>query len=227
MKRILIVEDERNIAEVVRSYLEMEQYQVKIVDNGEDAIRLHHEHPFDLILLDLMLPGMQGEEICKALRRSSRVSIIMLSAKSSEDDKINGLHLGADDYVTKPFSPKELVARVAAVLRRASDAELLAEYLYLPGGVLLDDRMKEVRRQGEKLALTPTEYKLLHALAQHPKRTFSRSELVEKVFGFDFEGDERVIDTHVKNLRKKVEEDPKAPRIVVSVYGVGYRLGDQ
>ncbi|MFC4767016.1 winged helix-turn-helix domain-containing protein [Effusibacillus consociatus] len=152
-----------------------------------------------------MLPGMSGEETCKQLRTSSRVNIIMLTAKSAEQDKIEGLYLGADDYVTKPFSPKELVARVAAVLRRSSEGELLAEQIHLPDGLTLDNRTKEIRRNGEKLGVTPTEFKILHTLAQYPKRTFSRAELIEKVFGYEFGGDERVIDTHIKNLRRKIE----------------------
>lgn len=225
MKRILLIEDERRIAEVIVSYLERDGYEVQAVESGEEGIRLQEERPFDLILLDLMLPGLSGEETCKRLRAGSRVSIIMLTAKSAEQNKIEGLLLGADDYVTKPFSPKELVARVGAVLRRAQGDDLLAEQVYLPDGVMLDKRSLEVFRDGEKLAVTPKEYKILLTLAQYPKRTFTRSELVEKVLGYDFEGEERVIDTHVKNLRKKVERDPKSPRVIVSVYGVGYRLG--
>ncbi|WP_018130226.1 response regulator transcription factor [Effusibacillus pohliae] len=225
MRRILIIEDEQKIAEVVRSYLEREGYNVDIVDNGEEGIRLHEKRPYDLILLDLMLPGMSGEETCRRIRASSRVSIIMLTAKSAEENKIEGLQLGADDYITKPFSPKELVARVAAVLRRSSEGELLAEQLYLPDGLVLDRGNREVRRGEEKIRLTPTEFKILYTLAQNPQRSFRRAELIEKVFGYDFEGDERVIDTHVKNLRRKIESDPKNPKVVLAVYGVGYRLG--
>lgn len=226
MKRILIIEDEKKIAEVVQSYLEREGYEVHIVDSGEEGIHRHEETPYDLILLDLMLPGISGEETCKRLRSMSRVSIIMLTAKSAEQDKIEGLYLGADDYITKPFSPKELVARVVAVLRRTSEGELLAEQVHLPDGLVLDSRTREVRRGDERLSVTPTEFKILHTLAQYPQRSFSRTELIEKVFGYDFEGDERVIDTHVKNLRRKVETDPKNPKIVLAVHGVGYRLGN-
>ncbi|MBL0385574.1 response regulator transcription factor [Tumebacillus sp. ITR2] len=225
-KRILIIEDESKIVDVIRSYLEINGYDVSAAENGEEGLRLHADQPFDLIILDLMLPGISGEETCKRLRTMSRVSIIMLTARSSEQDKIAGLGLGADDYMTKPFSPKELVARVAAVLRRATQDDLLAEQFYLTDQLVLDNRTKEVRRNGETLNITPTEFKILYTLLQHPKRSFSRSELIEKVFGFDFEGEDRVIDTHVKNLRKKIEDDPKNPQIVIAVYGVGYRLGD-
>lgn len=224
--RLLIIEDEIKIAEVVKSYLENEGYEVDIVDNGEEGILLHEKNPYDLILLDLMLPGISGEETCKRLRLLSRVSIIMLTAKSSEEDTIEGLRVGADDYVTKPFSPRELVARVAAVLRR-SQQDLLAEQVYLSDGLVIDNQSKEVHRNDRPIALTPTEFKILYTLVKNPKRAFSRSELIEKVFGYDFEGDERVIDTHIKNLRKKIEVDPKNPKIVLSVYGVGYRLGDR
>nr|WP_236587718.1 response regulator transcription factor [Tumebacillus amylolyticus] len=222
----MIIEDESKIVDVIRSYLEINGYDVSAAENGEEGLRLHADQPFDLIILDLMLPGISGEETCKRLRTMSRVSIIMLTARSSEQDKIAGLGLGADDYMTKPFSPKELVARVAAVLRRATQDDLLAEQFYLTDQLVLDNRTKEVRRNGETLNITPTEFKILYTLLQHPKRSFSRSELIEKVFGFDFEGEDRVIDTHVKNLRKKIEDDPKNPQIVIAVYGVGYRLGD-
>ncbi|KEO83117.1 response regulator transcription factor [Tumebacillus flagellatus] len=225
-KRILVIEDEPNIIDVIASYLEADGYEVTAVMCGEAGLRLHAEQPFDLILLDLMLPGISGEETCKRLRATSRVSLIMLTACSTEQAKIKGLALGADDYITKPFSPRELVARVGAVLRRASPESLLAEQFHLTEQLVLDDRTKEVRRNGEVLNVTPTEFKILHTLVQHPKRTFSRSELIERVLGYDFEGEERVIDTHVKNLRKKIEEDPKNPQLVVAVYGVGYRLGD-
>ncbi|GAX90217.1 response regulator transcription factor [Effusibacillus lacus] len=222
---ILIVEDEAKIAEVVRDYLQKDGYRVEITENGEQAVNRVLRGGIDLVLLDLMLPGMSGEEVCKRIRACSTVPVIMMTAKTAESDRIEGLSLGADDYVPKPFSPRELVARVKAVLRRTSDHELLADRIYLPGGIMVDDVSKQVFKHGEVVPLTPTEYKILALLARHPRRTFSRSDLVERILGFDYEGEERVIDTHVKNLRRKIEDDPKNPQIVVSVYGHGYRLG--
>lgn len=222
---ILIVEDEKKIAEVVRDYLLKDGYQVEMSDCGETAVELVRRGGVDLILLDLMLPGMSGEEACKRIRSISSVPIIMMTAKTAETDRIAGLSIGADDYILKPFSPRELVARVKAVLRRTSEHEPLADQIYLPTDVVLDDQAKQIFKNGTDVSATPTEYKLLSVLARHPRRTFSRTELVEKVLGYDYEGDERVIDTHIKNLRRKIEDDPKTPQIVLSVYGHGYRLG--
>lgn len=226
MKKILVIEDEKKIADVIRSYLIHEGYEVDATDRGEEGIRMHQKHSYDLVILDLMLPGISGEETCKRLRLLSRVSIIMLTAKTSEKDILTGFDYGADDYVTKPFAPKELVARVKAVLRRLTNEELLANQIFLHGGLVIDVRSHVVRKNGEQIGLTPTEYKLLITLAANPKRTFSREELVEKVLGYDFEGDARAVDSHIKNLRKKIESDSKHPHIIVSVYGSGYRLGD-
>lgn len=222
---ILIVEDEKKIAEVVRDYLIKDGYQVETTDRGETAVELVRRGGIDLILLDLMLPGMSGEAACKKIRGMSTVPIVMMTAKTSEADRIAGLSIGADDYILKPFSPRELVARVKAVLRRTSEHEPLADQVFLPADVVLDDQAKQIVKKGTDVSATPTEYKLLSVLARHPRRTFSRAELVERVLGFDYEGDERVIDTHIKNLRRKIEDDPKNPQIVVSVYGHGYRLG--
>ncbi len=226
MKKILVIEDEKKIADVIRSYLIHERYEVDVTDRGEEGLRMHQEHSYDLIILDLMLPGISGEETCKRLRLLSRVSIIMLTAKTSEKDILTGFDYGADDYVTKPFAPKELVARVKAVLRRLTNDELLANQIFLHDGLIIDCRSHVVRKNGEQIGLTPTEYKLLVILAANPKRTFSREDLVEKVLGYDFEGDARAVDSHIKNLRKKIESDPKHPHLIVSVYGSGYRLGD-
>lgn len=222
---ILIVEDEKKIAEVVRDYLLKEGYQVEMTDSGEAGVELVRHGGIDLILLDLMLPGMSGEEACRRIRGISSVPIIMMTAKTSEADRIAGLSIGADDYIMKPFSPRELVARVKAVLRRTSEHEPLADQIFLPSGVVLDDQAKQIFKNGVAVSATPTEYKLLAVLSRHPRRTFSRTELVEKVLGYDYEGDERVVDTHIKNLRRKIEDDPKNPQVIVSVYGHGYRLG--
>lgn len=225
MSRILLVEDEAKIAEVVQSYLEASDFEVIRVENGPDALRVYSDKMVELIILDLMLPGMSGEEVCRRIRASSRVPIIMMTAKAAEIDRIRGLGIGADDYITKPFSPKELVARVKAVLRR-STGDVLADELHLAGGLVIDTIAQEVRQKGLVVSLTPSEYRILLTLARHPKRAFSRTELVERAMGFDFDGDDRSIDSHIKNLRKKIESDPKHPLYILSVYGVGYRLGD-
>lgn len=222
---ILIVEDEAKIAGVVRDYLQKEGYRVELTDRGEVAVERVKRGDVDLVLLDLMLPGLSGEDTCKKIRAVSSVPVIMVTAKTAEPDRIEGLSIGADDYIAKPFSPRELVARVKAVLRRTSEHEPLADRIFLPGDVVLDDVAKRILKNGEAVPVTPTEYKILALLARHPLRTFSRPELIEKILGYDYEGDERVIDTHIKNLRKKIEDDPKHPQIVISVYGHGYRLG--
>ena len=179
-----------------------------------------------LIILDLMLPDLPGEEIAREIRSRSDVPILMLTAKASEDERVAGLALGADDYLTKPFSPRELVGRVRAILRRSQGAETpLVEVLSFDGGALeIDTVQHEVRRDGEPVELTPNEYRLLVTLSRYPGRVYSRFELINHVQGYDFEGYERTIDAHVKNLRKKIEPDPKHPRYVETVFGTGYRL---
>ena len=228
-ERVLIIDDEPSVHEVVRAYLEREGFIVYDAADGRAGLDLALTKGPDLVVLDLMLPDMSGEEICRQLRDRSDVAILMLTAKSGEEERIAGLGLGADDYLTKPFSPRELVARVKAILRRTSGSDMpLVELLRFDGGRLeIDSVRHEVRVDGQPVDLTPSEFKLLHALAQYPGRAYSRFELINRVQGHDFEGYERTIDAHIKNLRRKIEPDPTTPRYVETVHGIGYRLGLQ
>ncbi len=227
MKTILVVDDESMIRESVSSYLEKQGYQVFSAETGREALRIFESEQISLLVLDLMLPDLSGEEICKTVRSQSRVPIIMLTAKTMEDDMLNGLDLGADDYITKPFSLKNLYARVRAVLRRASDdLEPLAEKIFWNDGDLaVDYDRKEVYKKGQAIAVTPIEWKILMALTKYPQKVFTRENLIELVFDLDFSGYDRVIDTHVKNLRKKIEDDPKNPVYICTVHGMGYKFG--
>ncbi|MEJ2684586.1 MAG: response regulator transcription factor [Candidatus Sulfobium sp.] len=219
---ILIVEDEKKIAEIVKAYLEKEKYRVEHAETGEEALTYLNE-PFDLIILDLMLPDIQGEELCGIIRKNSDVPVIMLTAKSGEEDRIKGLGLGADDYVVKPFSPRELVARVKAHLRRAGKTKKKV-LSYNHGALKIDTTHYEVLKEEKQLVLTPTEFKILLALAENPGRVFSRDQLVNVVQGYDFEGYDRTVDAHVKNLRHKIERDSKDPQFIRTVYGIGYKF---
>lgn len=225
-KKIVVIDDEPSVQEVVRGYLEKDGYMVYVASNGREGLALAERAKPGLIVLDLMLPDVSGEEICREIRSRSDVPILMLTAKVSEEERVGGLALGADDYLTKPFSPRELVARVRTVLRRTQGIEApLVEALSFDGGALeIDTVQHEVRRDGVVVELTPNEYRLLVTLARYPGRVYSRFELINRVQGYDFEGYERTIDAHVKNLRKKIEPDPKHPRYVETVFGVGYRL---
>lgn len=226
-KNVLIVDDEAMIRESVSAYIAKQGYHVFTAENGEEALDIFQKNPIIFVILDLMLPGMSGEEICQRIRKQSRVPIIMLTAKTQEADVLNGLGIGADDYVTKPFSVKQLHARMEAVLRRISnDLKPLAEKFSWNGNDLqIDFEHNEVRKQGELLSLTPSEWKVLSALVKHPKKVFSRSSLIDLAFGPDFDGYDRVIDTHIKNLRKKVETDPRHPVYVKTIHGLGYKFG--
>ena len=226
-ERILIIDDELWVHEVVRAYLEREGFVVYGASDGRQGLDLALTKRPDLVVLDLMLPDLSGEEICRQLRERSDVAILMLTAKSGELERIAGLGIGADDYLTKPFSPLELVARVKAVLRRTKGGEMpLVEQMRFDGGrIEIDSLRHEVRIAGDPVSLTPSEYKLLLALAQYPGRAYSRFELINRVQGHDFEGYERTIDAHIKNLRRKIEPDPRKPHYVETVQGIGYRLG--
>lgn len=219
---ILIVEDEKKISEIVRAYLEKEGYRVRLAETGEQALKLLKD-AFDLVILDLMLPDIQGEELCSIIREGSEVPVIILTAKSGEEDRIKGLGIGADDYVVKPFSPRELVARVKAQLRRSvrTKKKLLS---YNSGALKIDVSNHEVFRDGSLVILTPTEFKILLSLADQPGWVFSREQLVTIAQGFDFEGYDRTIDAHVKNLRRKIEKDSREPEYIKTVYGVGYKF---
>jgi DNA-binding response OmpR family regulator len=222
--RILVVDDEPKIVQLVRDYLERAGFAVSTARDGNEALmRAHSERP-DLIVLDLGLPGLDGLEVTRRLRRDSGVPIIMLTARDDETDKVVGLELGADDYVTKPFSPRELEARVRAVLRRhTGDAQ--AEVLRA-GDLNLDLPRLRVEVSGRPVELTATEFQLLAALARQPGRVFTRSQLLDAIHGVAFDSYERAIDAHVKNIRRKIEPDPRTPRYLLTVYGVGYRLAD-
>ena len=220
---ILVVEDEPKIAEVLRLYLERDGYRVATAADGRAALDTFRRDGADLVLLDLNLPKMDGLEVCRSIRRESHVPIIMLTARDEEADKLIGLELGADDYVTKPFSPREVVARVHAVLRRTIPPQPPQEVVK-SGDLSLDSARHEVRRGDRLLDLTPTEFKLLEVLMRNPGRVYTRLQLLDLVQGEAFEGYERTIDAHVKNLRQKIEPDPQHPSYVLTVYGVGYKF---
>ena len=223
---VLLVEDERKLRELVRNYLETAGLTVLSTGSGADAISLAGSASPDLIILDLGLPDVPGETVAAELHGTSTTPILMLTAKSGEDNRIHGLELGADDYVTKPFSPRELVLRSLAILRRGGQAQAGQQPVGYGGGVLvIDEQRREVRVFGTSVALTPTEWGLLVALATAPGRVYSRLELINRVRGYEFEGYERSVDSHVKNLRRKIETDPADPQIVQTVLGGGYRLG--
>ncbi|HZD86906.1 MAG TPA: response regulator transcription factor [Gaiellaceae bacterium] len=223
---VLVVEDERKIRDLVRGYLEREGLGVLTTESGAEAIALARASTPDLLVLDLRLPDVPGEEVAREIRSFSEVPILMLTAKSAEEDRIHGLELGADDYLTKPFSPRELVLRAKSILRRAGTNDGDGRPLSFGAGrLVVDEARRETRVDGEPVALTPTEYGILTSLAQVPGRVYSRYELINRVRGYEFEGYERTIDSHVKNLRRKVERDPHRPEIVLTVLSGGYRLG--
>ena len=223
---VLVVEDERKIRDLVRGYLEHEGLGVLTTESGAEAISIVRSSEPDLVVLDLRLPDVPGEEVAREVRSFSSLPILMLTAKAREEDRIRGLELGADDYLTKPFSPRELVLRVKSILRRRNGGEPADEPLVLGGGRLrIDDARRQVEVDGTPAALTPTEYGILVTLARVPGRVYSRYELINAVRGYEFEGYERTIDSHVKNLRRKLERDPHEPELVLTVLGGGYRLG--
>ncbi len=224
-EKILVVDDEERIVNIVRAYFAKEGYRVLSARDGAEALALARREQPDLIILDLMLPQVSGWDVCRELRRDSAVPVIMLTARDDDTDKIVGLELGADDYVTKPFNPKELVARARAVLRRAKPAPAPAKVIAV-GDLVIDVERHEVRRAGVPVALTPSEFALLATLAASPGRVFTRLQLLERVQGDAFEGYERAIDSHVKNLRQKIEDDPRRPRYVLTVFGVGYKFAE-
>lgn len=224
---ILVVDDEVKITEVVRSYLENLGYRTAAAHSGSAALSLFETLSPILIILDLMLPDMSGEDICRVLRQKSSVPIIMLTAKIEDADIVSGLAIGADDYVTKPFSPRQLVARVEAVLRRSDGRQRPeASGIMLYGGeVVIDVSSRTVSVRDTPVALTPNEFNILSTLAKHPKKTFTREELISFALGADYDGYDRVIDTHIKNLRHKLCDDGRTPRYLLTVHGVGYRIG--
>jgi len=226
MKTILIVDDEPRITQVLRDYLEQAGYTVFSAADGEAALHLARTHTPDLLILDVGLPKRDGLEVTRTLRKTSSVPILMLTARGEEMDKVVGLELGADDYVVKPFSPKELVARVRAMLRR-SEANAPTAQLIHAADVTLDVPRLKVTRGTQTIDLTATEFQLLATLAAQPGRLFTRAQLLDAVQGVAFESYERAIDAHIKNIRRKLEPDPRAPRYILTVYGVGYKFTDE
>lgn len=225
--RVLVVEDDPHAIELVRLYLSRDGHEVITSGDGREGLRLARETQPDLLVLDLMLPGLDGLQLCRIIRQESDVPIIMLTARVEEDDRLTGLDLGADDYVTKPFSPRELAARVKAVLRRTardSSENGPAELTYQ--SVTVNLRGRSVSVAGTPVQLTPTEFRLLATLIREPGRAFTREVLIDRAFGYDFEGFDRTVDAHISSLRRKIETVPQESRYIVTVYGVGYRFGD-
>jgi two-component system alkaline phosphatase synthesis response regulator PhoP len=226
VKSILVVDDEPGIVTVVRDYLEHAGFTVLTAGDGPAALRLARTGAPDLVVLDLGLPSLDGLDVIRELRRSSAVPIIVLTARGDEADRIVGLELGADDYLAKPFSPRELVARVRAVLRRSEAAAEAGDIVRVGRSVVLDVPRMALAIDGQPITLTATEFQLLAVMARQPGRVFTRSQLLDAVHGVAFESYERAIDAHVKNIRRKIEPDPRAPRYVLTVYGVGYRFAE-
>ena len=226
MKSILVVDDEPKIVELARDYLEHAGFGVVTARDGREALQAVRQHRPDLVVLDLGLPEVDGLDVTRTIRRDSNLPVVMLTARDDEVDKLLGLELGADDYLTKPFSPRELVARVKAVLRRA-DATSAPSDVVRAADVVLDLPRMRSEVAGRTVELTPTEFELLATLARRPGRIFTRGQLLDEVRGVTFESYERAIDTHIKNLRRKVEPDPRQPRYILTVYGVGYRFTDE
>lgn len=226
MTKVLVVDDEASLVKLVKEYLEHETFEVLTASNGPEALDLARQQAPDLVVLDVMLPGLDGIEVCRQLRQFSNAYVIMLTARAEEVDKLIGLAVGADDYVTKPFSPRELVARAKAMLRRprgSPGAEEVPPTLRF-GDLVIDQARREVSRGDKVVSLTPLEYKLLITLAGSPGLVFTRERLLERVWGYDYFGDDHVLDVHVGSLRRKIEDDPSKPRWIRTVRGVGFRF---
>jgi len=228
-KKILVVDDEVKIIEVVKSFLESKGFIVFSAENGRKALEVFNRENISIIILDLMLPEMSGEEVCTIIRKKSRVPIIMLTAKAEEVDLLKGLGIGADDYITKPFSLKTLFARMEAVLRRsAEDLEpLFNKKSFCDGDLTIDFESRIIHKNLDEVKLTPNEYQILTTLVKYPNKVFTRDELIASAFGSDFEGYDRTIDSHIKNIRQKIETDTKNPVYVKTIHGVGYKFGGE
>lgn len=226
-EKILIIDDEHGLLEVVEAYLKKEDYEVFTADNGKEGLSLYKNIDPNFIILDLMLPDLSGEKICEKIREESDVPILMLTAKSLEDDKINGLALGADDYLTKPFSPRELVMRVKAILRRTNKKTKINNdniISFNNNDIIIDKEEHIVKKAGEILNITPNEYEILLLFVKNPNKVFTRSQIIDVALGYEFVGYDRTIDAHIKNLRKKLEDNIKKPEYLLTVYGVGYKF---
>ena len=224
---VLIVEDDPHALELVRLYLDQDGHQVLVAMNGIEGLRLAREAAPDLIVLDLMLPGIDGTEVCRQVRQESNVPIIMVTARVDEEDRLTGLEMGADVYITKPFSPRELAARVRVVLRRtAREQSERTQYELKQGPFTVNIPHGTVHRNSTAIRLTPTEFRLLALLMGEPGRIFSRELIIDRVFGYDFDGFDRTVDAHVSSLRRKLDSEPGEPRFIQTVYGLGYKFGD-
>jgi two-component system alkaline phosphatase synthesis response regulator PhoP len=223
--RILIVEDERSLAKSVQAYLEEDGFITRVAPDGHSALKLFQAFDPNLVVLDIMLPELDGLEVLRRLRNESDVYVLMLTARAEETDKVIGLSMGADDYLTKPFSPRELTARVRAILRRSRNNYPTSKLVYRR--LSIDQDARQVRKDDKAVDLTPIEFDILAALARYPQRVLSREQLIENVWGHDYYGDERVVDVHLGRLRKKIEDDPSNPELIVTVRSAGYRFEDQ
>lgn len=221
MNKILLVDDEVNITNVLKAYFEKDGYMVYIANDGKQALDIFNNNELDLIILDLMMPFISGEDVCRRIRKSSRIPIIMLTAKTTEESLIKGIDMGADDYITKPFKPREVVAKAKAVLRRMKSDRLTSQPVTY-GNLTIDFENKKVSKNGEPLTLTPTELKILFTLSKSPGRPYSRAQLITFALDDDFDGFDRSIDTYIKSLRKKIEDDRKNPKFIKTIHGIGY-----
>lgn len=226
MKNILVIEDEEKVSEVIKAYLEKDGYKVYCTTSGYQGIELFDKIKFKLVILDLMLPDIDGVEICRTLRRISDVHIFMLTAKVELSDKIEGLNVGADEYITKPCSPRELTARVNALFRRISSNKE-AGITSKDGLLYIDNGKRIVKLKGEEIALTPNEFDILYTIVKHKGNVLNREQLIEQVFGINFEGSDRTIDVHIKNIRKKIEDDTRNPKYIITVTKLGYKFGGE
>lgn len=227
MSNILIIEDEKRVSEVLKAYLEKEGYKIYCTTKGLEGIEIFKSMNIKLIILDLMLPDISGEEVCKIIRQSSDVHIFMLTAKGALNDRIEGLNIGADEYLIKPFSPRELTARVNALFRRLSTDNSTSNLIFDDGKLIIDYDKRVVKVNGKEISITPNEFDILYALVSNKGKVLSREQLIDKIFGIDFEGYDRTIDVHIKNIRKKIEEDTKNPKYIVTVMKVGYKFGGE
>ncbi|MCJ7688849.1 MAG: response regulator transcription factor [Clostridiaceae bacterium] len=226
MSNILIIEDEEKVSEILKAYLEKEGYGVYCTTMGLDGIKLFEKIKFNLVILDLMLPDISGEEVCKVIRKISEVHIFMLTAKSSLEDRIEGLNLGADEYLVKPFSPRELTARVNALFRRLNINNQKTK-IYNNGDLEINYDKRIVKIREIEISLTPNEFDILQILSSNHGKVFTREQLIERIMGIDFQGFDRTIDVHIKNIRKKIEEDSKNPKYIVTVNRIGYKFGGE
>ncbi|MGD9568909.1 MAG: response regulator transcription factor [Sedimentibacter sp.] len=227
MKKILVIEDDERVSDIIKAYLEREGYQVFLTPKGLEGIEIARKNDVDLIILDLMLPDISGEEVCKTIRQSSDVYIFMLTAKSSLTERVEGLNIGSDEYLIKPFSPRELTARVNALFRRLIKDKEQIDSFYDDGNLEINYDKRIVKVKGEEISLTPNEFNILYLLAVNKGNVLSREQIIDKIFGLDFTGYDRTIDVHIKNLRKKVEEDSKNPKYIITVTKAGYKFGGE